>query len=146
MTIHELMQRSGYSRRTIYYYTQIGLLPPPKGKGKNFQYNEGHLRRLQKIKELQKARLSLREIQQVLEREGAEEALNSVAFNAIESNSTKPREGVGEYGRFLAAETTVRIILAPGLEILVKWPLTRETRDFLQTHLPEILERLEDSP
>ena len=144
MTIHELIEKSGYSRRTIYYYTQIGLLPPPKGKGKNFRYEEEHLRRLQRIKELQMARLSLREIQEVLEHEQlrntetdkplfAERDVRPLGF----SSAPQPRA-------FLAAETVLRITLAPGLELQAKWPLTREARDYLIHHLPGILKKLEE--
>lgn len=143
MKIQELIEKSGYSRRTIYYYTQIGLLPPPKGKGKNYQYSEEHLRRLQKIKELQKARLSLREIQEVLDREGAEKAYQKVSTlsEQLDENWSRTK---GNHASFLAAETNVRIALVPGAELLIKWPITKEAKEFLKNHFPEILEKLED--
>lgn len=62
MSIGELAQRAGVTRRTIRYYVEIGLLPPPEGGGKAAVYGQGHLERLETIKGLQGYRLSLEEI------------------------------------------------------------------------------------
>ncbi|GAB4376811.1 MAG: hypothetical protein Kow0042_23550 [Calditrichia bacterium] len=147
MTIHELIQRSGFSRRTIYYYTQIGLLPPPKGKGKNYQYEEEHLERLLFIKKMQMARYSLREIQELLNRQDlpeiaeAAEAVPLMAdrFELAEERldfQTPPRNQ-------LARNFALRLQLARGLELFIQWPLTPEGRRYLQNNLPEILTILE---
>lgn len=69
--ILELVQASGVPRRTIRYYVQRGLLPPPEGAGRGHFYREGHLRRLLSIRDLQNQGLSLEEILILLE-EGAE--------------------------------------------------------------------------
>ena len=61
-SIGELAQRAGVTRRTIRYYVEIGLLPPPEGAGKAAVYGPQHLERLETIKELQGYRLSLEEI------------------------------------------------------------------------------------
>jgi DNA-binding transcriptional MerR regulator len=60
--IGELAARVGVTRRTIRYYVEIGLLPPPKGAGKTAVYGAEHMERLEAIKELQTYRLSLDEI------------------------------------------------------------------------------------
>ena len=62
LSIGELAQRTGVTRRTIRYYVEIGLLPPPAGAGKAAVYGREHLERLETIKELQAYRLSLEEI------------------------------------------------------------------------------------
>jgi DNA-binding transcriptional MerR regulator len=61
LSIGELAQRAGVTRRTIRYYVEIGLLPPPEGAGKAAVYPQ-HLERLETIKALQGYRLSLDEI------------------------------------------------------------------------------------
>jgi len=62
LSIGELAQRAGVTRRTIRYYVEIGLLAPPEGAGKAALYGQPHLERLETIKELQAYRLSLEEI------------------------------------------------------------------------------------
>ena len=47
--IQELVTQSGVPRRTIYFYVQQGILPPPEGAGLAAHYNEEHLLRLQLI-------------------------------------------------------------------------------------------------
>lgn len=56
MRIDDLAQRAGVPTRTIRYYTQQGLLPSPKLKGRVGYYGERHLDRLRLIKELQEKR------------------------------------------------------------------------------------------
>lgn len=56
MRIDDLAQRAGVPTRTIRYYTQQGLLPSPKLKGRVGYYEERHLDRLRLIKELQEKR------------------------------------------------------------------------------------------
>jgi DNA-binding transcriptional MerR regulator len=56
MRIDDLAQRAGVPTRTIRYYTQQGLLDPPKLRGRVGYYNSRHLDRLRLIKELQEKR------------------------------------------------------------------------------------------
>jgi DNA-binding transcriptional MerR regulator len=56
MRIDELAQRASVPTRTIRYYTQQGLLPSPRLRGRVGYYDEGHLDRLRLIKELQEKR------------------------------------------------------------------------------------------
>ena len=60
--IQELVKHSGVSRRTIYFYVQQGLLPPPEGAGLAAHYNDDHLLRLQLIPALRRQGLRLDEI------------------------------------------------------------------------------------
>ncbi len=56
MRIDELSQRAGVPTRTIRYYTQQGLLPSPKLRGRVGHYDERHVDRLRLIKELKEKR------------------------------------------------------------------------------------------
>lgn len=71
-TIGELVQATGVSRRTIRYYVQLGLVPPPKGAGRGHYYEEEHLERLNRIREFRDRGFSLERIRMVLEGGGGE--------------------------------------------------------------------------
>ena len=57
--IDELSELTGFSRRTIRYYIQEGLLEPPAGRGRGGFYYDSHLNKLMQIKSLQEKGLSL---------------------------------------------------------------------------------------
>jgi AcrR family transcriptional regulator len=69
MKASELCRESGMSRSAIHYYVNLGLLHRPAKAGLNLHlYDETHLARLRRIRELkEKKGLSLAEIKQVLE-------------------------------------------------------------------------------
>jgi DNA-binding transcriptional MerR regulator len=56
MRIDELSKRASVPTRTIRYYTQQGLLNPPRLEGRVGYYDDRHLERLRLIKELQEKR------------------------------------------------------------------------------------------
>ena len=60
--IQELVRRSGIPRRTIHFYVQQGILPPPQGAGLAAHYTEDHLLRLQLIPVLRGQGLRLDQI------------------------------------------------------------------------------------
>ena len=64
--IQELSELTGYSRRTIRYYIQEGLLEPPAGRGRGGFYYDSHLNTLSKIRQLQNQGLQLASIAQIL--------------------------------------------------------------------------------
>lgn len=64
LDIQELVSASGVPRRTIYFYVQQGLLPPPNGAGLAAHYTDGHLLRLQLIPILRQQGLRLDEIRE----------------------------------------------------------------------------------
>jgi DNA-binding transcriptional MerR regulator len=65
--LSELAERAGVSPRTVRYYVQRGLLPPPVFKGRDTAYGEEHLARLRAIRALQDEHLPLDSIQAELE-------------------------------------------------------------------------------
>jgi DNA-binding transcriptional MerR regulator len=60
--IQKLVNESGVPRRTIYFYVQQGLLPPPQGAGLAAFYTQEHLLRLHLIPILRDAGLRLDDI------------------------------------------------------------------------------------
>ena len=76
-TIKDLCEITGYTRRTIRYYIQEGLLDPPAGRGRGGFYFDSHLKRLREIKSLQDKGLKLSTILDVLKKGKEPELLNS---------------------------------------------------------------------
>lgn len=64
LDIQELTSQSGVPRRTIYFYVQQGILPPPQGAGLAASYSEEHLLRLRLIPVLRREGLRLDEIRE----------------------------------------------------------------------------------
>jgi DNA-binding transcriptional MerR regulator len=52
--IEELCRLTGFSRRTVRYYVQEGLVDPPAGRGRGGYYSDLHAAQLARIRELQK--------------------------------------------------------------------------------------------
>ena len=68
MKIGDLAKRAEVSQRTIHYYETLGLVEPTRRVGRGYRYYDEHaLKRLEKIKQLQKVGLSLEEIRQVID-------------------------------------------------------------------------------
>src|SRR6476646_6017156 len=67
MTIQELADRAEVTTRTIRYYVEQGVLPPPE-RGRPAEYTEEHLERLALIKRLKEQYLPLEEIRDTMRR------------------------------------------------------------------------------
>ncbi len=65
LTLEELSSVSGISKRTIKYYSQLGLVSPAIGETKAARYDKTHLDELEKIKNLQRNGYSLKQIQEI---------------------------------------------------------------------------------
>ena len=76
-TIQDLQEYTGFSRRTIRYYIQEGLLEPPAGRGRGGFYFDSHLERLSEIKSLQDKGLKLAAISELLEKGRKPELLDA---------------------------------------------------------------------
>jgi DNA-binding transcriptional MerR regulator len=101
LSIGELAQRTGVTRRTIRYYVEIGLLPPPEGAGKGAVYGPEHLERLETIKGLQEYRLSLEEIRDRLAGKSAssprEAAFRQMAMSHAAADLPSERSSAAQY-------------------------------------------------
>ena len=67
LSIGDLADAAGVSRRAVRFYVQQRLLPPPLGRGRGRHYDASHLDRLRRIGELQAAGHSLDAIRRILE-------------------------------------------------------------------------------
>lgn len=65
-SIGELAERGGVTRRTVRYYIQKGVIPPPLGRGRGEHYGDEHLTALLRVKSLQEQGAALDEIRRHL--------------------------------------------------------------------------------
>lgn len=69
LSITELADAAGISRRAVRFYVQRGLIPAPTGLGRGRHYDQSHLDRLRQIKDLQAAGHALDAIGRILDGE-----------------------------------------------------------------------------
>jgi len=72
LSIGELADAAGLSRRAVRFYVQQKLLDPPTGVGRGRHYGREHLNQLRRIAALQSAGHSLDEIRQVFDGQNVE--------------------------------------------------------------------------
>jgi Ca-activated chloride channel family protein len=110
MSIGDLADAVGVSRRTVRFYVQQRLLPVPLGRGRGRHYDRSHLQRLRRINELQSAGHSLDAIRRILD--GGETALAAAAAPPAPGAPARraPRAS-------LAAELWTRLRLGEGVEL-----------------------------
>ncbi len=71
--INELAKEAGVTVRTIRYYMDQGLLPPPTPSGRYAHFSQQHLDRLRLIRKLKELHLPLEEIKRILDTTPPEE-------------------------------------------------------------------------
>jgi len=74
-SITELEDATKINRRTIHYYSQKKIIPPPEGKGGSAKYGLRHYYSLILIKQMQKSHLKL---------SGIKEALDSMSIDELD--------------------------------------------------------------
>lgn len=92
LDIQGLVESSQVPRRTIYFYVQQGILPPPQGAGLAAHYGEEHLLRLQLIPILRQRGLRLDEIRSQFSQWSLEDLRQAVQQHA--SAAAKPPSAV----------------------------------------------------
>jgi DNA-binding transcriptional MerR regulator len=97
--IEDLADLGGVTRRTVRYYVQEALLPPPLGVGRGKHYGPQHLERLLYVKSLQEDGRPLAEIRR---------RLNGV--HASEASASAPA---------VSRASCTRLTLLPGVELHV---------------------------
>jgi len=102
-TIDELCELTGFTRRTIRYYIQEGLISPPAGRGRGGFYNDSHVNKLLQIKDLQERGLNLATIAGLIKKED---------LNTVENKRN----------------IWVRCEIVPGMEISVSRELEENNR------------------
>ena len=109
LSIGELADAAGLSRRAVRFYVQQRLLPTPLGRGRGRHYDATHLARLRQIGELQAAGHSLDAIRRILDGKPVD------APRAAESPNGDARPP--RVRPALTAELWTRIRLADGVEL-----------------------------
>lgn len=61
-SIDELAVAAGVSRRTVRFYVQRGLIPPPSGLGRGSHYTKVHLDAILRVRMLQRQGVPLQEV------------------------------------------------------------------------------------
>ena len=98
-SLDELCLLTDFSKRTVRYYIQLGLVSRPVGEARAAKYTGEHLSQLWRIKKLSEAGVSLERIREVL---------------AGEDSPVPPRER-----RPGAVEVRSHIYVAPGIEVQI---------------------------
>lgn len=88
-SVGELARLGGVSRRTVRYYVQEGLVPPPRGLGRAATYGRAHLERLLRVKELQERGLTLEEVRRELEPGRGKQRASPTATRPARSHWTR---------------------------------------------------------
>ena len=99
-TIGQIAELGGVSRRTVRYYVQEGLIPPPEGLGRGAHYRREHLDALLRVKAMQEQGLLLEEIRHAV-------------------SSGEPRAAAAAHPPLTPRSHWTRIEILPGLEIHV---------------------------
>lgn len=108
--IGDLARLAGVSRRTVRYYVQEGLIPPPFGVGRGNHYGPEHLEQILRVKAMQEAGRTLDDIRRA----------PASAVRAAADKSKRVAGGRAE-PQHIALERSLwrRLTLAPGVELHV---------------------------
>lgn len=128
LRLEDLARAADVSARTIRYYVQRGLLPPPEFHGKDTTYGREHLLRLRAIKRLQQVHWPLEEIAARIG-SATPAQLERLATAEPEPPAAPPQEPI------LEGERWERFVLAPGLALHLEGDAPPEARRLAQTIL-----------
>ena len=158
LNIKEISLRASVTPRTVHFYVQQGLLPPPEGGGRGARYSEAHVARLRLIKRLQAEHLPLNEIRRQLasmseqqvekalinikprERDSALDYIRSVTARSAHASRPPGRPTLDAVAGLLSASAARstprqsqwdRIVLNDDLELHIRRPLSRERNRFV---------------
>jgi hypothetical protein len=109
--IEELCRLTGFSRRTVRYYVQEGLVAPPAGRGRGGYYSDLHAAQLARIRELQEQGFRLDAIRGMV-------APGLVADTA-ETAGPAREDAVARLPEGFPRSSWVRHVVAPGVELHV---------------------------
>jgi DNA-binding transcriptional MerR regulator len=96
MTIQELADRAEVTTRTIRYYVEQGVLPPPE-RGRPAEYTEEHVTRLALVKRLKEQYLPLEEIRDTMQRMSLPEIEALVADYSPQKEQTIKLDSASDY-------------------------------------------------
>lgn len=117
--IGELATLGGVPRRTVRYYVQEGLIPPPLGLGRGNHYTTEHLEQLLRVKSMQESGRTLDDIRALLG-QGPSRASEQGRRDAEPSRSLWRRISLTP-GVELHVASTVRVPTPAQLRELAEW-------------------------
>jgi len=106
--IDELCRLTGFSRRTVRYYVQEGLVDPPAGRGRGGYYSDLHAAQLARIRALQEQGYRLDAIRGMISPAPAEYAADAVRAPAPAPDRSE-----------LSGSAWIRHVVASGVELHV---------------------------
>lgn len=109
---------SAPDRRTIRYYTSLGILDRPSIEGRQARYGERHVLQILAIKALQSVSLPLSEIQSLLYG-STDEELENVVTSVQESNRVKSKLLKKEPLETVEIRRYSEVELEPGLKLMI---------------------------
>jgi len=122
-TARALAALCGVSERTVRYYVEEGLLPPPRGRGRGAHFDDDHLVRLRLIKAMQQAGNDLGAIGEYLRELEQEVRGRPGGFEAALAIWSGRNEEAGWRAEFRkrwgGATHVLRFRIAEGVELLV---------------------------
>lgn len=107
MTIQELARKARVTPRTIRYYVEQGVLPPP-GRGRPADYTAEHVRRLALIRRLKEQYLPLEEIRDTMQRLTLDEVDELLARSKEMRGDSSKLESASDYIAGVLGQTAVR--------------------------------------
>lgn len=119
LSLDELCGLSGFSKRTVRYYIQLGLVSRPVGAARAARYTGEHLRQLRTIKELTTVGLSLQRIRGIL------------ADGELPFPLREPRPG--------SMEMRGHVYVGPGLELQITPEEARLTPEQTRALIREVI-------
>lgn len=144
-SIAQLQEETGATRRTIHFYVQQGILPPPVGAGPRAAYDESHRLRLLAVRRLQEVGWRLDQIRAYFQRASLPSIARVVETGRpppVDELEASPSPATGSAAS--DAEPCVRYRLAPGIELLVSANAPVKARATVERSLPLIAQLFRD--
>lgn len=126
VSLDELCRLTGFSKRTVRYYIQLGLVSRPIGEARAARYSEEHLGQLLRIRELSAAGVSLERIREVL---AGREA-------PVPPRQRRPGD----------VEVRSHIHIAPGIELQIAPEEAGMSPERLRLFIREVMKVVDDMP
>jgi DNA-binding transcriptional MerR regulator len=140
-SIQDLCDQTGLPRRTIHFYTQQDIIPPPVSSGLGARYQHVHLVRLKLIPVLRQQGLRLDDIRQKFSTATSEELETLLAGSEIRPYGAVPQPKPGVNGSStLVPQVCQTYNLPHGVIVLVPENLSKELLSKVE-RICRILER-----
>ena len=138
LTIQDLCDQTGLPRRTIHFYTQQGILPPPQGLGLGARYRPEHLLKLNLIPVFRKQGMRLDEIRQKFHASSESELTEAYSQYQLKASESRPVPPI-PLPTQKSGQTFTAYILPYGMILMVP----ENAKDDLNTQLKKILQAVQ---